>query len=73
MTDQSEDSRSREVEIRQQDEENPEVGRGRSGSGAPVSEDPTGDAEYRGTNDQDAGPIFVDTPDGEQEYGRVTR
>ena len=51
----------------------PEAGRGRSGSGAPVSEDPTGDAEYRGADDQDAGPIFVETPDGEQEYGRRTR
>ncbi len=72
MTDRSEDRRG-DDDMPRLDEENPEVGRGRSGSGAPVSEDPTGDAEYRGTNDQDAGPIFVDTPDGEQEYGRVTR
>jgi hypothetical protein len=62
-----------DADTMQQPQDNPESGHGRSGSGAPVSEDPTGDAEYRGADDQDAGPIFVDTPDGEQEYGRTTR
>lgn len=64
MTDRSTDRRSHE------DEEHPEEGRGRAGSGAPVSEDPTGDVEYRGADDRDAGPIFAETPDGEHEYGR---
>ena len=38
--------------------------------GVPASEDPAGDIEYRGPQDQDEGPIFVETPDGEHEYGR---
>ena len=63
MTDRSQD-RTR------QNDESPEAGRGRSGSGAPVNEDPSGDVEYRGAKDQDDGPIFVETPDGEHEYGR---
>lgn len=69
MTDHSEDRPIREGGVRPK-ERSPEAARGRSGSGAPVSEDPTGDVEYRGTEDQDAGPIFVETPDGEHEYGR---
>ena len=68
MANRSEDRSDRDNEIGQPDA--PESGRGRSGSGAPVSEDPTGDVEYRGADDQDDGPIFVDTPDGEHEYGR---
>lgn len=72
MTDHPADRR-RDDAMTPLDEENPESGRGRVGSGAPVSEDPSGDVEYRGTDDRDAGPIFVETPDGEQEYGRRTR
>ena len=53
-----------------QNEEPPQSGHGRSGSGVPASEDPAGDIEYRGPQDQDEGPIFVETPDGEHEYGR---
>lgn len=64
MTDHSKDRRNREEEA------SPETGQGRVGSGAPVSEDPTGDAEYRGADDREDGPIFVETPDGEHEYGR---
>lgn len=73
MTDRSGDLRRTEGENTGGEEDAPEAGRGRSGSGAPVSEDPTGDAEYRGADDQDAGPVFVETPDGEHEYGRRTR
>jgi hypothetical protein len=69
MTESSEDRRSGD-ETTRQDEETLESGHGRAGSGAPVSEDPTGDEEYRGAVDQDAGPIFVETPDGEHQYGR---
>ncbi len=53
-----------------QGEESPETGHGRVGSGAPVGADPSSDVGYRGTADQEAGPIFVDTPVGEHEYGR---
>lgn len=69
MTDQAEDRRRQDDETAQ-GAGAPEAGHGRSGSGAPVREDPTGDAEYRGADDQDAGPIFAETPDGEHEYGR---
>lgn len=72
MTEHSEVSQRNDKETTR-GEDHPEAGHGRDGSGAPVGEDPTGDIEYRGADDQDGGPIFVDTPDGEQEYGRVTR
>ena len=73
MTEKTDDPRRPNDAQTGREENAPEAGHGRSGSGAPVSEDPTGDIEYRGAEDQDAGPIFVDTPDGEQEYGRRTR
>lgn len=73
MTDRPDDLRQTGDEHAGREADAPEAGRGRSGSGAPVSEDPTGDAEYRGAEDQDAGPVFVETPDGEREYGRHTR
>lgn len=71
MTDNPDDRQ--DADIPRRSEDYPESGHGRSGSGAPVNEDPTGDAEYRGAEDQNAGPIFVETPDGQQDYGRTTQ
>jgi hypothetical protein len=73
VTDQPDARENGDNESTRRTEDDPELGHGRVGSGAPVDEDPTGDVEYRGTDDRDSGPIFVETPDGEQAYGRTTR